>query len=66
MTVTALPKALYRVEEALEILSISRSCFYREVKAGRIGIVKAGRSTRVTADSIARFVELLENEAGTA
>lgn len=63
MTVITLTKALYRVEEAMEVLSLSRSRFYKEVAAGRLHIVKSGRATRVTAEDIADFVALLKAEA---
>ena len=56
-------RALYRVAEAMDVLSLSRSHFYKEVAAGRITIVKSGRSTRVTAAAVDAYVALLEAEA---
>lgn len=63
---TDITPLLYTVEEAMSALRMARSSFYREVKAGRIRIVKQGTSTRVTAGALAAYVALLEQEAEDA
>jgi hypothetical protein len=47
----------------LEMLRMSRTQFYAQVNAGRLRIVKQGGSTRVTADDVAAYVRLLQEEA---
>lgn len=66
MTVTELPKALYRVEEAMEILSLSRSVLYREIHNGRLRTVSVNRCRRIPAAAIADYVALLIEEAEVA
>ncbi|GAA3238221.1 helix-turn-helix domain-containing protein [Actinocorallia longicatena] len=56
-------KQLYTVAEAAKMLSLSRAHLYREMRAGRLDAVKSGRSTRLTARAIAKFIQLLEREA---
>ncbi|WP_285496130.1 helix-turn-helix domain-containing protein [Actinomadura sp. NBRC 104425] len=58
-----LDKALYRVSEAMELLSLSRSVVYELIRSGRLRTVKEGRSRLVPASAIAEYVELLEREA---
>ena len=57
---------LYTVPQALEALQMSRNAFYREVNAGRLCIVKQGRATRVTAEDLTAYIELLRQEARAA
>jgi excisionase family DNA binding protein len=54
---------LYPVEEALQLLGLGRSKFYEEVAAGRIRVVKVGRTTRVAAPDLDGYVALLRSEA---
>jgi excisionase family DNA binding protein len=54
---------LYKVPEVLEMLRMSRTQFYAQVNAGRLRIVKQGGSTRITADDLAAYVRLLQDEA---
>lgn len=54
---------LYTVPEALAMLRMGRTTFYAEVNARRLQIIKRGRSTLVTADDIAAYVNLLRSEA---
>jgi hypothetical protein len=56
---------LYKVTEVLDMLRMSRTQFYAQVNAGRLRIVKQGGSTRVTADDLAAYVNLLRAEAGS-
>ncbi|MDT0303983.1 helix-turn-helix domain-containing protein [Streptomonospora wellingtoniae] len=59
-------KALYKVTEAAEVLSLSRAELYEQMAAGRLRFVKVGRARRVPAGAIADFVALLEQESQVA
>lgn len=61
----ALPKALYRIPEAMELLSLSRTVIYEQIRAGRLRTVTEGRARRVPATAIAEYVALLERETQT-
>ncbi|WP_158842653.1 helix-turn-helix domain-containing protein [Saccharothrix deserti] len=63
-TVTEMTKYMYKVTEAMTLLSLSRSVFYEQMRAGRIKFVKQGRATFITASAIKAYVKLLEQEAG--
>ena len=54
---------LYRVDEAARLLNLSRSVLYEQIRAGRIRVVKQGRSTRIAARALHDYVDLLEREA---
>jgi excisionase family DNA binding protein len=60
-TVT-LAKALYRIPEAMRLLSLSRSVIYQEIRAGRLRTVTRGRTRLVPAAAITAYVDLLESE----
>jgi len=67
--VTAVPELeplMYKVPEVLVMLRMGRTQFYAQVNAGRLQIVKQGGSTRVTADDLAAYVDLLRSEAQNA
>jgi len=57
-------KQLYKVEDAMLILSLSRSVIYEQLRSGRLRSVKEGSSRRIPASAIADYVALLEHEAG--
>jgi len=59
-------KALYRVTEAMTVLSMSRSVVYEEIRSGRLRSVKRGRSRLIPASAIADYVALLEQETRAA
>jgi excisionase family DNA binding protein len=59
-------KALYRVSEAMTLLSTSRSVIYEEIRSGRLRSVKRGRNRLISASAIADYVALLEQEARVA
>lgn len=59
-------RLLYRITEAGEILGLRRSKIYTEVQAGRLKVVKIGKATRVPADELHRYVQLVKSEAGLA
>jgi len=56
-------KQLYRVVEAMEILSLKRSVMYEQLRSGRLRSVTVGRTRLVPASAIADYVTLLEREA---
>lgn len=47
---------LYRVNDAMQILSVSRATLYRLVKSGDLRLVKVGAATRICAASIDALV----------
>jgi excisionase family DNA binding protein len=57
---------LYRIPEAMVLLSMSRSVIYEQIRAGRLRSVCQGRARLIPAAAIAEYVELLtrESEAG--
>ncbi|GAA2576811.1 helix-turn-helix domain-containing protein [Actinomadura fulvescens] len=55
---------LYRVSEAMELLSLSRSVIYELIRSGRLRSVCEGRSRRIPGSAIAEYIALLEREAG--
>jgi hypothetical protein len=57
---------LYKVPEVLDMLRISRTQFYAQVNAGRLRILKQGTATRVAADDLTAYVQLLQQEAEAA
>jgi len=57
------PKALYKVSEAMVVLSLSRTVVYELIRANRLRTVKQGRTRLVPAAAIAEYVALLEREA---
>lgn len=61
-----LPRQLYKVTEAMVVLSMSRSVIYEQIRAGRLRSVSQGRSRRIPASAIAEYVALLEHEAQAA
>ncbi|WP_395111591.1 helix-turn-helix domain-containing protein [Actinomadura sp. SCN-SB] len=56
-------KALYKVTEAMTMLSQSRSVIYEEIRSGRLRSITRGRSRLIPASAIPEYVELLEREA---
>lgn len=61
--VIELTKYLYKIPEAMLLLSLSRSVIYEQIRAGRLRFVKQGRATLVPASAIRDYVALLEREA---
>lgn len=56
-------KELYRVTEAMEILSLKRSVIYEQLRSGRLRSVHVGRTRLITASAIDEYIALLESEA---
>ncbi|MFI6029193.1 helix-turn-helix domain-containing protein [Amycolatopsis magusensis] len=64
-TPAAVPERhLYRIPEAMRLLSMSRSVIYEQIRAGRLTTVKQGRTRLVPAIAINQYVELLMRESG--
>ena len=59
-------KELYRVTEAMALLSLSRSVIYEQLRCGRLRSVHVGRTRLIPATAIADYIALLEREAATA
>ncbi len=49
-------KRLYRVEEAAALLSLGRSKTWEMCSAGELKTIRIGRSVRIPADELDRFV----------
>ncbi|WP_142047165.1 helix-turn-helix domain-containing protein [Pseudonocardia kunmingensis] len=56
-------KELYRVSDAMEILSLGRSVIYELLRSGRLRSVREGRTRLIPASAIRDYVTLLEREA---
>jgi excisionase family DNA binding protein len=54
---------LYRIPDAMRLLSISRSTIYEQLQSGRLRSVHQGRSRLIPAAAIADYIALLETEA---
>jgi excisionase family DNA binding protein len=59
-------KQLYRIADAMVVLSLSRSVIYEQIRSGRLRSVTQGRSRLIPASAIADYVALLEREATAA
>jgi excisionase family DNA binding protein len=60
----AVPKRhLYRVPEAMTLLSMSRSVLYEQIRAGRLRTVSQGRARLIPATAIDEYVALLIRES---
>lgn len=58
-------KLVYTVEEAAELLSLSRAQLYRLIEVGDLPSIKIGRARRVSADQLHVFIRRLEALAPT-
>ncbi|MFG1656863.1 helix-turn-helix domain-containing protein [Micromonospora chersina] len=56
-------KALYRIPEAMALLSMSRTVIYEQIRSGRLRSVTQGRARLIPAQAIADYVALLERES---
>ena len=65
-SITDIPEwRLYRVPEAMRLLSMSRSVIYEQIRSGRLHSVCQGRARLIPASAIAEYVDLLIAESGT-
>jgi excisionase family DNA binding protein len=55
---------LYRIPEAMKLLSMSRSVIYEQIRAGRLRSVTQGRTRLIPALAIQDYVQLLIRESG--
>lgn len=58
---TEIPQ-LYRVEQTMRMLSLSRTVIYELIRSGRLRSVKQGRTRLIPASAIAEYVDRLERE----
>lgn len=63
MSNSSRPKLAYTVEEAAEMLSLSRAHLYRLIDLQQIGSVTIGRSRRITSTQLSQFISTLEGRA---
>lgn len=54
---------MFKIDEVVVILKMSRAEIYKQIRAGRIKTVKQGRSTFVTRRALEDYVNLLTSEA---
>jgi excisionase family DNA binding protein len=59
-------KQLYRVADAMVVLSMSRSVIYEQIRSGRLRSVTQGRARLIPASAITDYILLLEREANAA
>jgi len=62
-TDNTLTPVLYRIEEAMDLLRLSRTQIYREMDAGRLRSVNIGRARRVPRKALEDYVSHLEQSA---
>lgn len=60
---TVTTQQLYRVPEAMRLLSLSRSVIYEQIRVGRLKSVTQGRTRLIPAAAIADYIALLQREA---
>lgn len=53
-------KLAYTVEEAAELLSLSRAHLYRLMDVGELGSISIGRSRRITRGQLDEFISRFE------
>lgn len=61
--VNTLTKRLYRLPEAREILSLSKTQLHRELQCRRLGSVGSGKARRIRTEDIEAYIRLLTQEA---
>jgi excisionase family DNA binding protein len=59
-------RQLYRVRDAMVILSLGRSVIYEQIRSGRLRSVTQGRSRLIPASAIDEYIKLLQSEARAA
>lgn len=55
-------KPLYDLNEGFELAGVKRSHGFKEIKAGRLKVIKNGKRTLITAQAIDDYIALLEKE----
>jgi excisionase family DNA binding protein len=56
---TPLPPTLHKVATVISRTGLSRSALYREIRLGRLKVVKIGRSVRVREKDLVDFIDTL-------
>ena len=59
----ATKQQLYRVPDAMQLLSLSRSVIYEQIRTGRLKSVTQGRTRLIPASAITDYVSMLQREA---
>jgi excisionase family DNA binding protein len=59
-------RQLYKVADAMVVLSMSRSVIYEQIRSGRLRSVTQGRARLIPASAIADYIALLERESQAA
>jgi excisionase family DNA binding protein len=59
-------KQLYRVVDAMVMLSLGRTAIYEQIRSGRLRSVTQGRTRLIPASAITEYIALLEREAKAA
>lgn len=57
---------LYKVRDAMKVLSVSRSVIFELLRSGRLRSVKQGRTRLIPASAVRDYIALLEKEAEDA
>ncbi|QQP99561.1 helix-turn-helix domain-containing protein [Lysobacter enzymogenes] len=57
-------KLMYSVDEALTLLSISRSRFYKAIGSGDLPLVKLGRRRMLTPKGLAAYIARATRKGG--
>jgi excisionase family DNA binding protein len=60
---TVTTQQLYRVPDAMRLLSLSRSVIYEQIRVGRLKSVTQGRTRLIPAAAITDYIVLLQREA---
>lgn len=66
MTTSQPQRHLYRIPEAMLLLSMKRTQLYELIRSGRLKTVTEGRSRFVPAQAIREYLNTLEKEAGVS
>jgi excisionase family DNA binding protein len=56
-------KLLYTLDEVCDLTSLSRATLYRRIGSGQLVSIRVGRSRRVSAEALRRFITVLERES---
>lgn len=64
-TATLTEPRLYRIPDAMRLLSLSRTVIYEQIRAGRLRTVHQGRACLISYTAIRDYIILLETESQT-
>ena len=56
-------RRLYRIPEAMKLLSMSRSSIYEQIRSGRLRSVTQGRARYIPATALTEYINLLVAES---